>query len=447
MISMGKKQTLFAMAVCVAGVADTATAQTNTITVPAGSDLRVIINKGGRIKKAGQPVEATLVAPLYVGETLAIPVGAQITGHVASVDKSAKGVRVSRLLNGDFTPPRFAEVALDTVVLQDGTRQLLQTRASAGISGVHSVRYLPKDQKPGFRAQLKETLEPLHAPHKLQRLGEAVWNTLPYHPNFIDQGTVFDAMLDQPVTLPAPKESVQEVVQRELLDPTGKLYLRLTSSVTSAMATGGSQITATVTRPYYSSLHHTLLYPTGSQLTGTVTTVKAARWLHRNGDLRFRFETIQIPGQAPQSLDATLDGLEAPNAQALSVDSEGRLRANTSRLEQGIALASVISPSTGLADKSLEKTAFERGGEGQSGFGFIGSGAAQASVNTAIGFGYYGAAKAIYSAFIAKGSDVALRANTPLVLRMDEGPALTATVTVPEKPAALDKNDTVAELK
>jgi len=69
------------------------------------------------------------------------------------------------------------------------------------------------------------------------------------------------------------------------------------------------------------------------------------------------------------------------------------------------------------------------------------------TVNTAIGFGYYGAAKAIYGAFIAKGSDVALRANTPLVLRMDDEPALTATVTVPEKPAALDKNDTVAKLK
>lgn len=131
MISMGKKQTLFAMAVCVAGVADTATAQTNTITVPAGNDLRVVINKGGRIKKVGQPVEATLVAPLYVGETLAIPVGAEITGYIASIAKSARGVRVSRLLNGDLTPPRFAEVTLDTLVFRDGTHRSLQTEASA----------------------------------------------------------------------------------------------------------------------------------------------------------------------------------------------------------------------------------------------------------------------------------------------------------------------------
>lgn len=447
MISMGKKQTLFAMAVCVAGVADTATAQTNTITIPAGSDLRVVINKGGRIKKVGQPVDASVVAPLYVGETIAIPAGAVVTGHIASIAKSAKSARVSRLLNGDFTPPRYAEVTLDTVVLQDGTRQALQTETSAGVAGVHLVHYLPKDQKPGFRAQISGALEPLHAPHKLQRLGEAAWNTLPYHPNFIDQGTVFDAMLDQPVTLPAPKESVQEIVQRELFDPTGKLYLRLTSSVTSAVAAGGSPITATVTRPYYSNLQHTLLYPVGSQLTGTVTTAKAARWLHRNGDLRFQFDSIQIPGQTAKPLNATLDGLEAPHAQDLSVDSEGRLRANTSRLEQGIALTSVISPSTGLADRSLEKTAFERGGEGQSGFGFLGSGAAQASVNTAIGFGYYGAAKAIYAAFIAKGSDVALSANTPLVLRMDEGTSMAATGPIPEKSTVSDKNETVAELK
>ena len=446
MISM-KKQTLFAMAVCVAGAAETATAQTPTITVPTGSDLRVVIDKGGRIKKVGQPVEATLVAPLYVGETLAIPEGAKIKGHIASIAKSGKGVRISRLLNGDFTPPRYAEVALDTMVLQDGTSQSLQTESSSGIAGVRLVRYLPKDQRPGFLAQFHEALEPLRAPHKLQRLGEAAWNTLPYHPNFIDQGTVFDAMLDQSVTLPAPRESVQDVVQREVLDPTGRLYLRLTSSVTSAIAKGGNRITATVTRPYYSSLQHTLLYPTGSEITGTVTAAKAARWLHRNGDLRFRFDTIKLPGHAPQALDATLDGLEAPDAQDLSVDSEGRVRSNTSRIEQGIALASVISPSTGVADRSLEKTAFERGGEGQSGFGFLGSGAAQASVNTAIGFGYYGAAKAIFGAFIAKGSDVALRANTPLVLRLDQGITPITTATAPATPAALDNSDTVAELK
>jgi hypothetical protein len=49
----------------------------------------------------------------------------------------------------------------------------------------------------------------------------------------------------------------------------------------------------------------------------------------------------------------------------------------------------------------------------------LGAGAAQASVGTSIGFGYFGAAKRLCSAFITKGSNVELPVNTPIFLRMD----------------------------
>ena len=35
----------------------------------------------------------------------------------------------------------------------------------------------------------------------MQRLGEAVVTSLPYHPEYIDQGTVFDTALLEPVSL------------------------------------------------------------------------------------------------------------------------------------------------------------------------------------------------------------------------------------------------------
>ena len=69
---------------------------------------------------------------------------------------------------------------------------------------------------------------------------------------------------------------------------------------------------------------------------------------------------------------------------------------------------------------SLDKTAWSRAGEGRTGFGFLGAGAAQASAATAIGFGYFGAAVKIYDAFLAKGSNVELPVNTPIFLRIDE---------------------------
>ena len=51
----------------------------------------------------------------------------------------------------------------------------------------------------------------------------------------------------------------------------------------------------------------------------------------------------------------------------------------------------------------------------------VGAGAAQASAATAIGFGYFGGAIKMYDAFLAKGSNVELPANTPILLRVNEG--------------------------
>ena len=72
------------------------------------------------------------------------------------------------------------------------------------------------------------------------------------------------------------------------------------------------------------------------------------------------------------------------------------------------------------ADPSLNKTALARGGAGFGGFGLLGAGAAQASAGTATGFGYLGAAKQTYEAFIAKGLNVNLPVNTPILMRVDE---------------------------
>ena len=85
--------------------------------------MRVAVEQGGRIKKVGQPVRATVIEPLYVGETLVIPKGAEAEGHVASNVGSGKSAHVSRLLSGDFTPPWVADISLDTLMLQDGTRE------------------------------------------------------------------------------------------------------------------------------------------------------------------------------------------------------------------------------------------------------------------------------------------------------------------------------------
>jgi len=54
-------------------------------------------------------------------------------------------------------------------------------------------------------------MAPLREPNKLQRLGEAVVTSLPYHPEYIDQGTVFDTALLAPVTVLVPVRLIRRL--------------------------------------------------------------------------------------------------------------------------------------------------------------------------------------------------------------------------------------------
>jgi hypothetical protein len=103
--------------------------------------------------------------------------------------------RARRLLNGDFTPPKAAHMTFDQLVLSDGTIVPIHSDAAVGLGRVANSRYLPKAQRPGIRQKLKGATAPLREPNKLQRLGEAIVTSLPYHPEYIDQGTVFDTAL------------------------------------------------------------------------------------------------------------------------------------------------------------------------------------------------------------------------------------------------------------
>ena len=115
----------------------------NTMIVDSGSDLRCKLDKGLRITRAGEPITARLVEPVYVGTVLAIPKGSRIKGRVSTVSTAPWSKRTGRLLNGDFTPPRVAHVTFDNLVLSDGNSLPIHTGATVGISGVKTAKYLP----------------------------------------------------------------------------------------------------------------------------------------------------------------------------------------------------------------------------------------------------------------------------------------------------------------
>jgi hypothetical protein len=397
-------------------VAQEAQSFPNTIVVGSGNDLRCRLDKGLRITKAGQPITARLVEPVYIGTSLAIPQGSAIQGHVSFVSTAPLNKRTGRLLSGDFTPPQTANVTFDHLVLSDGTSLPIHTDATVGISGVKKAKYLPKSQQPGVRQKVKDAAETLREPNKLQRIREAAITSLPYHPEYLDQGTIFDAALLDPITTPIPVQPRADVDP-----PSGENYLRLRllTPLKSQMIAGGASIEAAVSQPYYNSAH-LLLYPAGTKLQGTVSKAKSADWMKKNGALLFSFHSALMPDGTASSLNATVTQVEAAGYQGLSIGQEGDVKATTSLFTQLRAPLSLIGPSRALNDSTLNKTAWSRAGEGHKGFGLLGAGAAQASAATATGFGYFGAAMKLYDAFLAKGLNVELPANTPILLRVNE---------------------------
>jgi type IV secretory pathway VirB10-like protein len=385
----------------------------NTIVVAAGNDLRCRLEKGLRITKSGEPITAKLVEPVYAGTTIAIPEGSTIKGHVSSISSAPR--HKGQILRGDLTRPRTAHVSFDNVTFPDGTAVQIRTDATIGVSDVQTAQYLPKSQRPGVRQKMKDATKPLFEPNKLQRLSQAAVTSLPYHPEYLGQGTTFDATLLDAIDAPSP------VAQAETPSLLGDSYLhiRLLTPVNSGMSADGAAIEAVVPRPYYNQ-DHVLLYPAGTKLEGTVTRAVAAGWIKKNGDLLFSFHSAQTPDGTKSEVSATVAGIEAPGGQRLAIGQEGQVKATTSTFSRLRAPLSLVGPSRAVADSSVDKTAWARAGEGSKGFGLLGAGAAQASATTAIGFGYFGGAINVYDAFFARGSNVELPVNTPVYLRIDE---------------------------
>jgi hypothetical protein len=391
---------------------ETAPEKKTLILVP-GNDFRAALEKGVRLKAVGQPVTAKLLEPVYAGEDLALPAGSTIKGHVSAITTAPMRRRAGRLLAGDFTPPKTAHVTFDQLVLSDGTTVAIHSDSAVGLGRVANSRYLPKAQRPGMRQKLKGAMAPLREPNKLQRLGEAVVASLPYHPEYIDQGTVFDTALLEPVTLLA-----QVTPDTASLESSDYVHLHLLTPINSSTSTAGTQIEAVVSQPYYQA-DHQLVYPAGTRITGSVQKASSAGWMKRNGSIVFAFRSVQMPDGTTRDFHSTVGGIQAERSEGLDVGKEGEIKATTSTFARILAPVSLVGPSRGVADMTTQKTAWSRSGEGRKGFGLLGAGAAQASAGTAIGFGYFGAAKRICDAFIAKGSNVDLPLNTPISLRFD----------------------------
>src|ERR1700745_1751504 len=333
-----------------AAVQDAQSSQ-NPMVVRAVNDLRCRLEKGLRTTKSGEPITAKLVEPVYAGTTIAIPEGSTVKGHVSAISSAPR--RKGQLLRGDLTRQRTANVPFDSVILPDGTALPIHTDSTIGVSDVKTAQYLPKSQRPSMRQKMKDAAKPLSEPNKLQRLSQATVTSLPYHPEYLSQGTIFDATLLDAV------ETTPSVDQAETHSPPddGYLHVRLLTPLNSAISAAGWPIEAVVPRPYYNQ-DHVLVYPAGTKLEGTVTNAVAAGWMKKNGGLLFSFHSAQTPDGNTTELSATVAGIQAAGGQRLAVGLEGDVRATTSTFSRLRAPISLIGPSRAVADTTVDKTAW-----------------------------------------------------------------------------------------
>jgi hypothetical protein len=436
--------------------------------VPAGTPLRVVLDKEVRIRKAGQPIHAKIAEPVYAYDKLVVPAGSEVSGSVTRMAGVSASKRIMTALDANFSPTRDVEITFDQLRLPDGRSIAVHTKVSPGSQGVlqfaiaADVKNEDKTKKKNAVHEMASTKvsekkqeisqewnaakQQIAAPGKLHRVKRIVIAELPFHPQYFDAGTRFNAELLDPLDFGTEQLSPETIRMVGTAPADGSIiHALLKTPLDSASSAKGETVEALMTEPLLAGSQ--LVLPEGTVLKGSVLQVQPARNLHRNGQLRIVFHEIIPPQSVEQHVEASLEGVEVKGDQNLSLDSEGGAQAtssNTRYLKTGIALG--LAAVSFLPDSdpgSSGQAPLEIGGRaanGASGFKVIGfaMGALVRSRPLASGLGAYGASMSVYNNFLSRGHDVVYPKDTAMAIGFG------SRVTNAPKSGASDANPTNA---
>lgn len=367
-----------------------------------------------------------------------------MTGKVTQILPASKWVRTQAILNGNFTPLKTAKIEFDTLTLKDGARMTLDTRVLPGIQSVIRLVTAANGKKPTLVQQAKraidqqwhDAIKQVKAPGKLHRLKQMALSELPYHHQYLQAGTVFDAELTEPLDFGKVTVSPAETADVGQVPPENSIVeARLLTSLSSATAAKGAPVEAMVTKPLFSPKDKKeLLLPEGTRLDGDVVQAHPARRLHRNGELRFVIRQMELPSGTSDRVDASVEGLEVDRGADIKLDSEGGASVTQSKkrfLTTALSLAVAATTVVGDSDQHMGDVNGRVGGDassnglaGGSGFRLVGlaMGLGVHSRVLASVLGFYGAARSVYFHFLARGRNVVLIKDTPMEIAF--GPPL-----------------------
>lgn len=408
------------------------------LVVDAGRPLRLLLDDRVRVTRVGQPVTATLAEDVYTYDRVVIPTGSKVLGHVATLDGVPGATRAVAMLGGNLTPGRLVGLQFDTVVMPDGARMAIQTVVTPGtapstqaVAGAHDDGIVGHARQQ-VALEARRTVASVRAPGKLTRLGHYLVGRLPIHPQYLEAGSAFNAQLVEPINL-GRAERLPQAPDGTRPAPDSILSARLLTALDSKSTPRGAPVKAVLTRPLLSETHEVIL-PEGTVVSGKVTFVKAARGLRRNGQLRFLFEAMEVPGRSAETVAASLFSADVGRGQHLEIDEEGGARVTNPKsrfVAPALAGAAMVVPlsRTEISDEALgalttEANVVGHGLRGFSGFGLLGVGLAVASRPAAVGFGVFGLAHAVYGTLLGKGSDVVFPIHTPITMQLSPGEPL-----------------------
>ena len=414
-----------------------------SLTVNRGVPLRLILTKRLHFK-LNEPVVARIVDPVFAFDREILPPGLQVIGRITALPGVPWRQRLAAILAGDLTPLREPAIEFDTLVLKDGKRIPLQTYVTPG--SFSTIRFaVAQPGKKGRLAQARTAarqqidtrkravIDAVKAPGKMQRLGYALLDRLPYHPQTLAAGTRFDAKLLTPIdfgTVTLPASELGEIGSQPAADSVA--HARLSAALSSRSAHRGTPVEAILSQPLYSSDRH-LVFPESSVLQGEVVQAKAARRWHRNGQLRFLFQEIEPPASALsephiQHVEGPLDSVDVGNTKdKVQMDAEGGTKTVASKKRFIAPAVTLFLAGRGLDNDPVRVHGIATGAHqtnsggralsGGVGFGLIGAALGQISRPFAATLGFCGAARSIYTHLIARGQDVEFPANTPIEIR------------------------------
>lgn len=415
------------------------------LTVMKGTPIRVALENEITLKKAGQPVQARVVEPVYAFDHLVVPIGSEVFGKVVEIEGVSKERRAEALMNADFTPARDFRIEFDELVLPDGKKLPLETVVSPGTAEVvHLSTAKPKeDEKKNVvsktledaRRQINQEWEAgmgqVKTPGRMHRLERFLIIQLPVHSQYVAAGTRYNAELQVPLDFGTEPFVADALPLLGTPPPPGDVvHALLVTPLDSATAKQGATVVAVLSQPLFSA-DNKLILPEGTRLEGAVIQARPARGLKRNGELRVTFRKLTMPDGVERKIDAGLEGVEVGRADNLELDQEGGAHATTSRTRYlstsiSIALAAASAlPDFDATSHGASVTASSTGARavaGGTGYRAVGI-ALSLLVHSRVfsaSLGAYGAGISVYTHFLSRGQDVVFPKNTPMEIGFGE---------------------------